>query len=180
MSLVKRATFRWGVERRVFRAPVIVLLLGMLGCAAQAYAQVESNTAAVTLIARVQESFALFPVPMPVVQAGTGQPASNPQGLHVVLNWRLRHGRTFLVGYELVDEVDGQPTTLSSGVVLPSRIQDAPPIFSFLPSLPHAPGAVGAWGNRETEPSGVAGILLSLPGSKQAQSPTIHIRAIIL
>jgi hypothetical protein len=173
-------TFREGVERKVFRAPAIVLLLGLLGCAAQAYAQVESNIAAVTLIARVQESFALTPGPMPVEVAESDRPATNPQGVHVVLNWRLHHGRTFQVGYEVADEWDGQSATLASGVLTPSRILDAPPIFSFMPIAPNGPGPVGAWGNRETDAFGVGGILLTIPSNDQLRKPTLRLRAIIL
>ena len=164
----------------MFRVPATVLLLGVLGCAGEAYAQVGSNTAAVTLVARVQESFALTPALVPAEEPGSAELKTDPQGVHVVLNWRLRHGRTFLVGYEVAGEVNGQPTTLSSGLVSPSRIQDAPPLFSFLPSLPKAPAPIGAWGNRETDPSGVGGILLFLPENDKSRNPTLRLRAIIL
>lgn len=177
---VKGVTFRRGEERRVFRAPVTLLLLGMLAGPMDVSAQVESKTAAVTLVARVQESFALYHVPLPITEPVSSEAVSNPWGVQVVLGWRLIHGRSFQVGYELADESGLRPTTLASGVVVPSQIPAVPPIQSFLPTVPTHPGTMGGWGNSETDPSGVAGFFLLIPPSGPGQSPTLRLRAIIL
>lgn len=164
----------------MFRAPVTILLLGVLAGPVHVSGQVESEPAAVTLVARVQESFALYPVPLPVTEREPSEAVSNAAGVEVVLGWRLRHGRSFQVGYVLADESGDQPKTLASGMVLPSRFQAAPLIQSFLPSLPTLPGTVSGWGNAETDPSGIAGFVLFIPPVSQAQSPTLRLRAIIL
>ena len=164
----------------MFRAPVIILLLGMLAVPGRLSAQVGSKTAAVTLVARVQESFALYHVPLPATDPGGNEPAPNPPGVQVVLGWRLLHGRSFQVGYELADESGQQHTTLAAGVVVPSQIPFGPPVQSFLPTVPTHPSTMGGWGNSETDPSGVAGFFLFIPPGGQAQSPTLRLKAIIL
>jgi hypothetical protein len=152
----------------------------MLAGAAPAHAQVASSTASVSLVAHVQESFALIPAVLPPEQAEAANPDSGPKALHVVLNWRLRPGRTFQVGYELADEVGGLNVVSSEGTISPSRVQDTVPVFSFLPRPPHEIQAVAAWGNRETDPAGAAGILLNIPLAETPTPPVLRLRAIIL
>jgi hypothetical protein len=177
---VKRAAFREGEERRVLRALASILVLVAWAGGVPACAQVASKSAAVTLVARVQESFTLFPTPIPALDPDSDQPGSNPQGVQVVLSWRLHHGRSFQVGYDLTDESGNQPATLSSGVVVPSRISAVPLVYSFLPVPSALPGIVGGWGNRETDPSGVAGFSFLIPFHYQAERPTLRLRAIVL
>lgn len=180
MPPVKSAAFHEGEERRVFRAPVTILLLGVLAGPVHVSGQVESGPAVVTLVARVQESFALSHGALPVTGPEADEVALNPAYVQVVLGWWLRHGRSFQVGYDLAEDTGDRPLTLASGMVLPSRIQAAPLVQSFLPSHPTPPGTVSAWGNAETDPSGVAGVVLYIPPSGQAQSHTLRLRAIIL
>ena len=166
--------------RRVTKAPVLTLILGVMLGGVDGSAQVESRAAAVTLVARLPETFALFPAPVTAEDLEPEKPPSDAPPLLVVLHWRLSHGRSFQVAYELAEESEGQPATSFSGVVVPSRVLAQPPIFSFAPSLPARPGPLGMWGSKETEPSGTAGLLMAIPANNQASPPTLRLRAIIL
>ena len=166
--------------RRVTKAPVLVLILGVVLGGVDGSAQVESRAAAVTLVARLPETFALFPAPVPATEPDPEKPPSGAQTLLVVFNWRLSHGRSFQVAYDLAEDSEGQSAASFSGVVVPSRVSAQPPISSFAPTIPARPGPLGIWGNKETDPSGAAGLLMAIPPIEQALTPTLRLRAIIL
>jgi hypothetical protein len=143
----------------VLKAPATALMLGLLACAVPARGQMQSKATAVTLVASVQESFALVAMSAP---AEADNRSSVPSEMQVGLSWRLR------------------PKVLSQGTFVPSDVQDQLPIFSFLPAASEGIKPVFSIGNRETEHSGVAAVLLAVPKTEATSAPVLRLRAIIL
>jgi hypothetical protein len=151
------------------RLSIAFALLAVVLFSPHAWAQVRSNAASVTLLARMEESFS-----MRFVEAPSGQPFAEGGGVpaaavQVFLHWQLRGGRTFKIAPAI--EAENAAQTTKPELVTLSQLAVSSQVFGFLSSPRGPTNVLATWGDSEETPVGTAAILLALPTREDLEAP---------
>jgi hypothetical protein len=160
------------MDATILRAIMIMVLPAVAGAG---LAQIRSQAASVTLIARVEESVSLKAFPISLAQAAADNAKPNQAALHLLLDWRLQEGRTYHVGYGLEEREVPSPGGTDPRFFSLRQMEAQAPAFSFLAATSDQPAVLGVWGDTDRARTGAASFLLVLPSRSPAQSATLRI-----
>jgi hypothetical protein len=151
------------------RLSIPSFLLAVVLFSPHASAQVRSNGASVTLVARMEESFTVRFAESPVDQDLTANASKLPKAIQVFLRWHLRGATSFKIAPAVDPGTATQPSAPQLATL--SELAASSQVFGFLPSPHGLTRVLGTWGDSEEKPVGTAAIVLVFPARSDPEAP---------